>query len=168
MTPKFKYRLEPVLEQKERAKKDAEKALAQARAALEAEKKTLEELEAEKQSLLDRIEESRHQRDQKAMEGELTVQASRQYKLFIQRLHEERKEADVRIYKQTRVVERAEVEVQKAKDHLLTCAREHEAMSKHKEQWIKQQELELQKKEQKIMEEIGMVQHLKKQREDHR
>ena len=102
------------------------------------------------------------------MEGELTVQASRQYKLFIQRLHEERKEADVRIYKQTRVVERAEVDVQKAKDHLLTCAREHEAMSKHKEQWIKQQELELQKKEQKIMEEIGMVQHLKKQREDHR
>jgi flagellar export protein FliJ len=99
------------------------------------------------------------------MEGDLTVQESQSYKLFIQGLHERRKDLDLQIYKQERAVERARDGVEKAKTELIQKAKEFEAMSKHKEQWLKQIQLEEQKKEQKLMEEIGMIQFMKRRAE---
>jgi len=158
------YRLEPVLEQRERARHEAEMALAAAREALEAEIDKLKELEAEKEKKLQKIELTRQQRDQKALEGTLTVEQSRQYKLYIQRLHNDVKEMDIVIYKQARAVERAEENVAKAKDFLLLCAKEYEAMAKHKERWLEERKAEMDKKEQKLMEEIGMGQYFKRKR----
>ncbi|MBN2430368.1 MAG: hypothetical protein JXQ27_02785 [Acidobacteria bacterium] len=158
------YRLEPVLEQREKAKHEAEMALAAARETLEEEISKLKELEAEKEKKLQQIELTRRQRDQKALEGTLTVEQSRQYKLYIQRLHNDAKEIDIVIYKQARAVERAEENVAKAKDHLLQCAKEYEAMAKHKERWLEERKTEMDKKEQKLMEEIGMGQYFKRKR----
>ncbi|HOT01962.1 MAG TPA: hypothetical protein PLY66_13240 [Acidobacteriota bacterium] len=162
MAQKPKYRLQPVLDQKEKAKSDAEKALARAHQALAEEKRKLQELEEQKTRLLAQIDDARQKRDQKAMEGELTVQESQQYKMYIQGLHEQRKELDVRIYKQTKVVERAAEAVEKTKAELIRCAKEFEAMNKHKDGWLQQLKLEEQKKEQKLMEEIGMIQFMKR------
>jgi flagellar export protein FliJ len=159
-----KYRLEPVLEQREKEKHQAEMALVAAQEALEQEIVKLKELEAEKEKKLEEIELTREKREQKARDGELTVEQSRQYKLYIQRLHNEAKEMDVVIYKQARAVERAEENVSKAKDHLLQCAKEYEAMAKHKEKWLEERKTELEKKEQKLMEEIGMGQFFKRKR----
>jgi flagellar export protein FliJ len=165
MGQKPKYRLQPVLDQKEQAKKDAEHALAEAHRKLAEEEAKKRALEEEKENLLLRIEEAKEKRDQKAMEGDLTVQESQSYKLFIQGLHERRKDLDLQIYKQERAVERARDGVEKAKTELIQKAKEFEAMSKHKEQWLKQIQLEEQKKEQKLMEEIGMIQFMKRRAE---
>jgi flagellar export protein FliJ len=165
MAPKPKYRLQPVLDQKEKAKKDAEQALAEAHRRLREEEEKKRALEQEKENALRRIEEAREKRDQKAMAGELTVQESQTYKQFIQGLHERRKELDIQIYKQTKAIERAADGVEKAKGELIQKAKEFEAMSKHKEQWLKQLEMEEQKKEQKLMEEIGMIQFMKRRAE---
>lgn len=166
MSPQPKYRLEPVLEQKERAKKDAEKALAAARQAMEEEERKKEQLEKEKAALNERIEATKVKRDQKAMEGSLSVKESQQYKIFINGLTDQRKEVDLKIFKQSKAVERAAEAVEKAKTELVRCAKEHEAMAKHKEQWLNQLKLEEQKKEQKLMEEIGMIQFMRRKGEN--
>jgi flagellar export protein FliJ len=165
MAAQPKYRLQPVLDQKEQAKKTAEQALAKAHQALAEEERKKRALEQEKERLLAQIEEARQKRDQKALAGELTVKESQQYKMFIQGLHEKRKEMDVKIYKQAKAVERAAEAVEKAKAELIRCAKEFEAMGKHKEQWLQQLKAEEQKKEQKLMEEIGMVQFMKRRSE---
>jgi len=163
-----KYRLEPVLEQKKRAKEESERNLRDAREALDVEIQKLEELEKEKEKKLEEIERTRQKRNLKAVEGTLTVNESRQYKLFIQRLHSEVKEMDIKIYKQSRAVKKAEENVDKANDHLIHCAKEHKAMSKHREKWMKELKMEMAKKEQKLMEEIGMGQYLKRHRGEKR
>ncbi len=52
--------------------------------------------------------------------------------------------------------------MEKTKAELIRCAKEFEAMNKHKEGWLQQLKLEEQKKEQKLMEEIGMIQFMKR------
>jgi flagellar export protein FliJ len=166
MCPQQKYRLQPVLDQKEKARQEAEKALALAHRALAEEERKKQELESEKEALLLRIDQTRQKREELAMSGELTVEKAQRYKLFIQGLNEQRKELDLKIYKQTRAVERAAENVEKAKKVVIQKAKEYEAMSKHREQWLQQQALEVQKKEQKLMEEIGMAQFMKRRGEN--
>lgn len=164
MSPKFKYRLQPILDQKDKAKGEAERALAKANDALAAEKKKKEELEKRRAEVVAHIEETKRKRDAKAAAGEMTVQESAQYKLFVQGLENRRKEADMEIYKQDRAIERAAEAVEKSKAELIQRAKEFESMSKHRDGWVKGQEADVQKKEQKLMEEIGMVQFMKRKR----
>lgn len=168
MSRRPQYRLQIVLDQKEQARKDAEQALAAARAVLEQEEARRNELEAERARLLEHIEETRRRRQERA-EGEgLSVEESHRYKLYLQRLFDQRKDVDLRIYQQSRVVERAAEAVETAKGVLITCAREHEAMNKHREQWQRELADEARRKEQKEMEEIGAAQYLKRRREEMR
>jgi flagellar biosynthesis chaperone FliJ len=63
MAPKPKYRLQPVLDQKEKAKKDAEQALAEAHRKLREEEEKKRALEQEKENVLRRIEEAKIKRE---------------------------------------------------------------------------------------------------------
>ncbi len=154
-----KYRLEPLLRIKARARKRAEIALAQAIGHLEKEKKRKEELEQEKQDLITTKTEIRNELDARMNSEAGIVSDSFQYINYMRGLEEDIGQKDRDIERQEDVIEDAKVVVGRARRDYIDAAQEHKVMEKHKELWEKRQQKELMRREQKEMDELGQVIH---------
>ncbi len=159
-----KYRLEPLLRIKARARRRAEISLAQAIAHLEREKKRKKELEEEKKDLIDAKREIRAEVEKRMTNQEGVIGDSFRYIDYMKGLDEDVHQKDRDLERQEEVIEDATIIVSRARRDYIDAAQEHKVMEKHKELWAKRQQKELARREQKELDELGQVIHQLAQR----
>ena len=152
-----KYRLQIVLEKRQKAKEDAEKALGEARKALEAEKEKeavcLQEVVAAKQ----RKENAKLDLNQKMLEGKLSIEKIRMGKDHLKSLDFEIKKAEQKLEEQRGKVKQAESFLEQRRTELIEKTKDFQAIEKHKEKWAENVKKEMDTAEQNEQEEIGNV-----------
>lgn len=151
------YRLQALLEIRERAKKEAEEIFAQATQALREEQ---DKLAAEERRLEEMIEDRHRRRESYARQlasGEMKVTDQSNAYRYIERLKEKEAEQQTVIDAQREQVREAEKEMRRCQAALVEAARELEALVKHKEKWAEQVKRERMMREENIMDEIGQT-----------
>lgn len=155
----LRYRLEPMLTLKTRAKRNAEIRLAQAIARLEQEKKRLKKLEEEKQAIIRRRRECRRELQNKILEGQAHARDGSIRVNYLRKLEEDEKKKDQEIENQKQVIENCELMVKRARRDYIDAVKELRVIEKHKELWRKKLQKELSRIEEREMDELGNVIH---------
>jgi flagellar export protein FliJ len=152
-----KYRLQTLLEIRERAEEDAKQAFAAAMAQLKQEQDLLQELKDE----LERMIEDRHRRREeyanKLASGEMKVTDQAAAYRFIDRLKEKEVEQKGRIDAQRENVREAEKHMKRAQDALIQATQDLKALQKHKENWEAQVKKERAMREAEQLDEIAQT-----------
>ncbi len=164
MAPKFKYRLQMILDEKESRKKEAEKMVAEAKLKIQEEEKKYKELLDEKRKLIEKIKNEKLKRINS--KEAFRVENSIRLKEYIEGLESKRQLLDGKIFAQKGKVEEAKRYLKLQEENLISATKEYETFKKHKEKFLEKMRREEEKKEQKIMEEIGTLQFLKNFREN--
>ena len=159
--PKIKerYRLEALLKIKLRNKREAEIELGRSFRALKEEQQRLKELEEEKKQIIQKREAARRDMAFKLASGESQISDSKKHLAFIQKLAEDEEEKAREIEDQKEEVQRAEERVAQARRDYIDACKEVQVMEKHKELWKQKLKKELEKREDKQMNELGNVLH---------
>ncbi|MBT3182530.1 MAG: hypothetical protein HN337_08505 [Deltaproteobacteria bacterium] len=143
---------------KARMKRRAEVALAKAIKALTEAREKLEELQEEKDKIIERWHEARKemrsQMDVGVMVGNGNVHVS-----FMRKLKEDEEKKEEEIDDQEMVVEECESHVAGARRDYIDAAKELQVMEKHKELWEKKVRNEINRKEQLELDELGGTIH---------
>lgn len=155
----LKYRLQPLLEIKNRAKKQAEIRLAQAIVRLEKEKKKLTKLEEEKQAIIKRRRDCRRELHDKILEGRAHARDGSVRVNFLRKLEEDEKKKEEEIRNQKQLIETCELQVKRARRDYIDAVKELRVIEKHKELWKKKVQKELTRIEEREMDELGNVIH---------
>lgn len=158
------YRLQTLLEIRERAEEEAKTAFSAAVQALEKEKQTLADLEAD----LAQRKETRKQRVQEhlseVMKNGGGVTAFATMNRFEERLKDEEAQVALEIERQKEAVRQAEQLLEQRRIEMTEAAMEKKAIEKHKDGWKKQVKYERDQKEELVQEEIGNTLHLQRTR----
>ena len=154
---KPKYRLQIVLDKRQKAKEDAEKALVEAQKALEAEKQKelqcIQFVEDAKQ----KKEDAKAELNNKMLEGKLSIEKIRMGKDHLKSLDFEIKKAQQKLEEQRQMVAQAEAFLQQRRAELVEKTKDFQAIEKHKEKWAENLKKEMENAEQNEQEEIGNV-----------
>jgi flagellar export protein FliJ len=156
--PKLKYRLQALLTIKQRLKKKAEIKLARAIKELNEAKKRLKELEEEKEKIIKEQEKARAEMTDR-MGSAAYVGEGNVYVNFLRKLKEDEEAKEEEIEDQKQVVQEKEEGVALARREYIDACKELQVMEKHKELWEKKQLQELNRKEQREMDELGNTIH---------
>ena len=158
------YRLQTLLEMRERAKEEAEQAFSAAIKAHEKEKLELKRLEED-------LEKRKAERKQKVMAYLNEVMAKgagingmNMMSRFEQRLKDEEAQVALEVERQREAVKVAEKLVERRRQEMADATMELKAIEKHKENWSKQVKYERQQREELTQEEIGSALFLARQR----
>lgn len=157
MSKKPKYRLRPILDEKERLREAAVQFLNKKKEELKAEEKKLEDIKEELKNAINRKEEMIQEYNEKMFAGKYTIDEIKIRKLHIEDMALKIEEIKQAVENQRKAVARAEAEVRKAEDALIAASKEVQVMEKHKENWeraIKEEEM---KKEARQLEEIAQI-----------
>ena len=156
MVPKQKYRLQPVLDVRGKAKQVAACLVATRR----------EQLVAAEEELLRRTQElAGCRRRQVSAHGKMLEEVERgvdaktlvTHRTHLADLRRVEQELVTKVEDQHRAVSSAEAEVEKALNALIEASREVQVIEKHRETWRQRTRREEQLREQKIGDEIGAV-----------
>jgi len=156
---KEKYRLQPLLDVKERHKRQTEIALSKAFSELKAEQQKLVKLEAEKQEIVEKRLQTRREMSEMVSMGESRVSDSHTRLAFLKKLAEDEEKKDEEIVEQKEAIKRAEEKLAQAKRDYIDACKEVKIMEKHKELWQKKVKQKLEYQEAKMMNELGNVIH---------
>ena len=158
------YRLQTLLEMRERAEEEAKQAFSEAVKALAAEQKKLKALEED----LDRRKAERKVKVQAYMAEVMKKGANptsmTQMNRFEERLKDEEAQVALDIERQKEAVREAEKLVEQRRVEMAEAAKEKKAIEKHKENWVKQVKHERDQREDLAQEEIGNTLHLQRTR----
>lgn len=160
-----KYRLQPVLDKRQKIKEEAEKALGTAQKALDAEKKKEEEcIQAVEQAKRTK-EEFKVEMNQKMLKENLEVSKITMLKNYLKSLDYAIVQAQEKLQEQKLRVQKAENVVEEKRAELIEATTEFQAIEKHKQKWIEGIKKEMEEAEQKEQEEIGNVLYLQRKRQ---
>lgn len=159
MPKRPKYRLQVLVTLKERAKKRAEIALAKAIIALRAEEEKLKKLEEEKTKLVARIAKERRDMHNEVAGGGARAKDPQVRLNFLRKLGEDLEELERKIERQKDVIARAHLKVARCRQDYILAAQELNMMEKHRELWEKKLRKNLDAKENKVLNELGLVIH---------
>jgi len=158
------YRLEVLVEMRERAKEQAEQAFSDAIKALEKEKKEL-------QRLMEDLERRKRERKakvaaylQEVMAKGAGINGLNLMGRYEERLKDEEAQVALDIERQKEAIKVAEKLVEQRRREMADAAMELKAIEKHKETWQKQLRAERQAREELNQEEIGNTLFLMRQR----
>jgi flagellar export protein FliJ len=158
------YRLQVLVEMRERAKKEAEQAFSDAIKALEKEKAELKRLEED----LERRKRERKQKVaaylQEVMAKGAGINGLTMMNRYENRLKDEEAQVALDIERQKEAIKVAEKLVEQRRREMAEAAMELKAIEKHKETWQKQIRAERQAREELNQEEIGNTLFLMRQR----
>ena len=151
------YRLQALLEMRQRAEKEAQDQLAAEKKKLIAEQQKLQELKDQKQQMIQARLARRDELTQKMRAGQMSVQKIQEEYRFLDRMAQEITAMDDVIYRQEQAVKAQELEVQHALEVLVEKSKELKALEKHKEKWLKEWKAEQARKEADRMDEVGQT-----------
>ncbi|MEP6924857.1 MAG: hypothetical protein ABI954_10365 [Pyrinomonadaceae bacterium] len=153
---KQKYRLETVLEIREKVKKEAVQFVALRRGQLAAEE---EELERCHQAVQINLRKQREQQD--SMFTEINrgteVRHAIVFRTHLSDLRDIELDLRAKVVEQEKAVQKAEAELEKSLELLAEATKEVKVIEKHKETWRTNTKLEADRKEQKLNDEIGAI-----------
>lgn len=153
---KEKYRLQVVLEMREKLKKEAAQFVVLRRQQLAAAE---EELVRRKQAVIDNLQMQRDAQD--TMFSELNAGAEARfavsYRIHLADLREDEIVLRENVVKQEKAVEQAEIEVERALELLAESAKEMKVIETHKDNWRTDKRRESERREQKLNDEIGAI-----------
>lgn len=152
-----KYRLQIVLDKRQKIKEDAEKNLGDAQNAVLEQQKIEEERVRDVEKAKKRKDDERAELNRKTMEGQLSIEKIKMGKEFLKTLDFEIKKAQEKLEQQRVKVQEAKDFVEKRRAELVEATKEFQAIEKHKEKWLEQSKKEMEAKEQEEQEEIGNV-----------
>ena len=162
------YRLQTVLEMRERAEEEAKQAFAEALQALAAAERELkrmqEDLERRKKERAQKVAEYL----QKCLQSGSAANAMQNMNRYENRLRDEEAQCALEIEKQHAVVADRQAEADAKRAAFTEATKEKKAIEKHKEKWEKQVKTERQAREEANQEEIGNALHLARQKDDAR
>ena len=152
------YRLQLLLEQKEEAKKQADRELVRQEEQLQAQVKVLEDLQASEKLLIEKREQLRRERLTKPGErGALSAREVQERSEYIKAVGVQILEANNQVLAQRAVIEECEAKVKQAKESAKEARREVEVLSKHREQQEERFRRDERAKEELALDEIGNV-----------
>ncbi len=158
------YRLQTLLEMRERAEEAAKQAFSEAMQELAKQQKELLRLEQD-------LEKRKRERKakvaaylQEIMAKGVGVSGLTQMNRYENRLKDEEAQLALEIERQKEVVKQAEKLVEQRRFEMAEAAKEKKAIEKHKESWAKQVKYERQMKEELVQEEIGNALYLARTR----
>lgn len=161
------YRLQLVLEQRERIKKAKEEALVETRKALKAEEQKLERIKEERRQVDVRKAKALADFDAALMRpGTNIADEAERHEHYQKAQDVEAVRLDGEIAKQKQAVRRAEQRVEDAKLEVQKADIDVQALVKHKEKWAKQVKREQDEKDQNVLEELGEVMWLQQLRDE--
>ena len=155
----LRYRLQPMLAMKDRAKKRSEIRLAKALHELEEARIKLKKLEEEKQAIIKRRKECRRELHDKVAAGDARAKDGHNRVNYLRKLEDDEKKKDEEIEAQKKVIEQCEMEVKRARRDYIDAVKDLRVMEKHKELWRKKLQVEITREEEKEMDELGNVIH---------
>jgi len=155
---KPRYRLQPVLEVREQAKKEPAQRLAAARQALA-------EAEAELARRLAAVDACRQRQAEANAKLAAALQAGSAahvllaHRTFLTALKEEEQRLQEAVEQQRAVIQQSEAAVETALQGLIEASKEVQAIEKHKENWQLSRKLEAERRENKANDEFGTARH---------
>ncbi|HEX8538296.1 MAG TPA: flagellar assembly protein FliH [Cystobacter sp.] len=159
------YRLQTLIEMRERAKEEAEQAFSNSVKALAKEKEELQRLEQElvtrKALRKQKVQEYLQQVMAKGVTG---IGGFNQMNRYEERLKDEEAQLALEVERQKDAVITAEKLVEQRRREMAEAAKELKAIEKHKENWKKQLKEERDKREEMNQEEIGNTLFMMRQR----
>jgi flagellar export protein FliJ len=153
---KKKYRLEPVLMVRDKAKQDAAQHLATCRELLTS---VIDELKRREDAVvICRREQVLTQENMfKASSNGMQVKEFLKFREHLANLRIREEELLAEVEQQKMAVSRAEKEVEKATECLIEAAKEVQVIEKHQEAWLKESKRNEDRREQKFNDEIGSI-----------
>src|SRR5262249_3948928 len=153
----FRYRLEPLLDQKQEARKDAERVVIQRERELQSEMARLEALEQREQELTERRSQLRRELLQKPDGGGLTAREAEERAAYIKALGEDIEAARNDVFSQRLAIEECKERVQEARHLADEAKQEVEVLNKHRARQEQRFVREALAKEELELDEIGNV-----------
>lgn len=160
------YRLQTLFEMREKAKKAAEDAYADAQKDVANEKKKLEEMHAELKRMMDLREAKRVEYATRASKGEYNVNQIQANLRHLDRMKEKEGAYKMEIDKQKDAVKAAERVAEDKKQAMISATQEFKALEKHKEKWAQEVKREIQLKEEDAQDDLAQTIFLRRQREE--
>lgn len=152
-----KYRLQALLEIRERAEEEAKNAFADATRALREEEQALKDLGTELEEMIaDRLR-RREDYAQKLASGEMKVTDQAAAYRYVDRMKEKEQEQRGRIDGQLENVRDAEKHLKLAQDALIEATQDLKALLKHKEKWADEIKKKRKIREEDNLDEIAQV-----------
>ncbi len=153
---KPQYRLQALLEIRERAKEEKEEELARAKKKLQHEQQVLEELRKKLEDMREMRRQKHEELMQQTQEGTLGINGYLQAERYLKRVDKEIQEFEENDLKeQYKRVVFAEQEVEWAHEEMLKALQEYKALEKHKEKWEEEWKREKAQREELNQEEIA-------------
>ncbi len=163
--PTFKYRLQPLLDQKIDLKKQAEEALGQRQKELRDEQQKLEEFHRQHRELTIKRERLRREVLASPEAEPLTGSEVRRRTEYLKRLQLDVDAAKDAIFSQKLLIEECEERLSEARRQLAQCSREVEILKKHREKLEQRFHREVERKEAVEQDEIGNMLYMRRRRE---
>ncbi len=163
MAKKQEYRLQTLVEIRERAKDAAEQYMAQCLQALKVEQERQQEMEDELERMIAKRKERIREYAEKAMRGEMSAQSAITSNVYIERLKEQEENQQEAIEGQKAVVAEKQEELNEARQQVVKATQDLKALEKHKEKWQEEVKKEIQAKEEEDMDEIAQMIYLRNQ-----
>ncbi len=149
------YRLQTLLELRERHKQEAERALGEALAAHKAALDKQKSMEDELAHMITRREQKKREYSEKAMRGEMSAQDVVSANDYIKRLREREELQKEAIEEQKLVVAEKQRALDAAREALVKASAELKALEKHKEKFLEECKKARQAKEEDAMDELA-------------
>jgi flagellar export protein FliJ len=160
------YRLQTLFDMRDKAKKAAEDAYADAQKALAVEKKKLADMKAELERMMAAREAKRLEYAERTSKGEYNVTQIQANHRHIDRMKEREGAYRMEIEGQKDAVKAAEKVVEEKKEVMIAATQDYKALEKHKEKWIAEVKRELAMKEEDALDDIAQTNYLRRQREE--
>src|SRR5687768_4839205 len=151
------YRLQTLLEMRERAEEEAKNVFAKAMAQLHEEQRIQKEMEDELKRMVEDRKRRRQEYADKLASGEMKITDQASAYRFIDRMKEMEQEQQGRIDGQRENVREAEKLVKRAQDALIVAAQELKALLKHKVKWADEVKKEMALKEENMLDDMGQT-----------
>jgi flagellar export protein FliJ len=162
---KFRFRLQPLLEQKEKLLDDAEKQMTARQKELEAERAEMERLKQREKDLIAQRQDLRLNM-LKTAEGErLTGEELVRRRTFVEALGQDIESARDAVFSQRMVLEECEEKLAKAKAYVAECKREVEILVKYRDRLQERHRKEEERKEELELDEVGNMLYMAKRAE---
>src|SRR5262249_14157527 len=129
----FKYRLDPLLQQRTRVKQQAEQSLAERLRELTEEEKRLGEVQMQETELRGLQERTRSELLQTSSGKQLTGDEIRQRLNYLRGVDQDLESAKGEVFSQKQAVDESQVKLIQARQFLAECAREVEVLEKHRD-----------------------------------
>lgn len=162
----FKYRLQPLLDQKVKLQEEAEDALAERRKELRAAEARLEELKRREQELIAKREDLRRNVATAAPGETLSGDSIKKRVDYVRALGQDIDAARDDVFGQKMVIDDCNEKVDAATKHVAECRREVEVLTKYRDKLLDRFKREEERKEALELDEIGNMLYMTKRRSE--